>query len=128
MIKETGIDLVEVSRIQRTIKSKGKKFLSKVFTPYEIKYCRKYKRFPYPHFAVRFAAKEAFLKAIKSGWGTKKSPAWKEIEVRNLPNKAPKINLYGKALKIYHGMKVKQIHISLTHTDSYALAIIILEG
>ncbi|GAI93660.1 unnamed protein product, partial [marine sediment metagenome] len=134
MIKGLGVDLVETIRIRKTIETRGEKFLKRVFTSDEIKYCLKYKRsdatirsvpypnvptlrsgsrlrvgasgrVPYPHFAARFAAKEAFLKAIGTGWGRKISPAWKEIEVEKPSGKPPKIILHGKALKIYHRMK-----------------------
>lgn len=145
MIKGIGIDLVEIDRFKKVIKRQGKKFLERVFTPAEINYCLN-KRLPYPHFAARFAAKEAFLKAIGTGWGAKNSPYWTEIEVKKLPGKPPKIILKGKAFQHIRklsdavfslppcarnrsasGGKVKIIHLSLTHTTNYASAIIIIE-
>jgi holo-[acyl-carrier protein] synthase len=128
MIKGIGIDLVEVERIRQSIKRQGRKFMERVFTPAEIKYCLKRKRFLYQHFAVRFASKEAFLKALGTGWGAKNSPYWTEIEIQKLPDKPPRIILKGKALQHISKLKAKQIHLSLTHTSTYASAIVILEG
>ena len=138
MIKGIGIDLIEIDRFKKAIKRQGKKFLERVFTPAEIKYCLRHKRLSYQHFAARFAAKEAFLKAIGTGWGTKSSPQWTEIEVKALPRKPPAIILKGKALWHIRRLKVKrtrltgrqvgQVHLSLTHTLNYAAAIIVIEG
>jgi len=128
MIKGIAIDLIEVARIRKAIKTQGKKFLQMIFTGREIAYCLKHKQDPYQHFAARFAAKEAFLKAIKTGWGTSKSPNWREIEVKISSGGEPTLALSGKARAIARKLKVKQIHLSLTHSGSYAAAIIILEG
>lgn len=128
MIKGIGIDLVEINRFKQVMQRQGKKFLERVFTPSEIKYCLKYKRNSYQHFAVRFAAKEAFLKAIGTGWGTKTSPQWADIEVAKLLGKPPKIILTGKALQHLRRLKAKRVHLSLTHTQDYAAAIVILES
>ena len=130
MIKGIGIDLVEIDRFKKAIKRQGKKFLERVFTPAEINYCLN-KRLPYPHFAARFAAKEAFLKAIGTGWGTKNSPYWTEIEVinkiSNPKSQIPNLKLSGKAKLICRKLKVTSFHLSLTHTANYASAIIIIE-
>jgi holo-[acyl-carrier protein] synthase len=127
MIKGIGIDLVEVKRISQTLKKQGKRFLWRVFTPSEIKYCLEHKRAPNEHFAARFAAKEAFLKAIGTGWGSGDSPSWTEIEVVNLSNKTPQLRLKGKALWHIRKLKAKRIHLSLAHTVDYASAIAIIE-
>jgi len=127
MIKGVGMDIVEIERIRKALKTQGKRFLHKVFTSKETAYCLKHKRAPHQHFAARFAAKEAFLKAIKTGWGTSKSPNWREIEVKISSGGAPTLALSGKARAMTRKLKVKQIHLSLTHTESYAAAIVILE-
>ncbi|MFH0888646.1 MAG: holo-ACP synthase [Planctomycetota bacterium] len=133
MIKGIGIDLVEINRFKQVMQRQGKKFLERIFTPSEIKYCLKHKgEASYQHFAVRFAAKEAFLKAIGTGWGAKNSPYWTEIEVINkIPNpksQIPNLRLSGKAKSICRKLKVTRFHLSLTHTRDYAAAIIILES
>lgn len=128
MIKGIGIDLVEIDRFKQVINRQGNKFLERVFTPSEIKYCLKHKKNSYQHFAVRFAAKEAFLKAIGTGWGTKTAPQWTEIEVAKLSGKPPEIILTGKAFQHLRRLKAKRTHLSLTHTQDYAAAIVILES
>jgi len=77
--------------------------------------------------AARFAAKEAFLKAIGTGWGTKQSPHWKEIEILNDKSGRPFVKLSGKARQIARRQGIKHIHLSLTHTTTYALAFVICE-
>ena len=124
MIYGTGIDLVHIKRIEKVIERWGDRFIHRVFTPGEIKIC--YNRsFTAAAFSLRFAAKEAFLKAIGTGWGTKQSPKWQEIEVAK--NQPPAIKLSGKAQLIRRWLKASKIHLSLTHTKEYAAAVVILE-
>jgi holo-[acyl-carrier protein] synthase len=125
MIIGIGIDLVEIHRINKLIKSPG---LSRVFTPDEIKYCKSKKNCA-ESFAARFAAKEAFLKAIGTGWGTSKSPSFSQIEViRN--KKAPflSLRLTGKAKETASKMKVNKIHLSVAHSGENAVAVVLLES
>lgn len=119
MIKSIGTDLVEISRIKKLLLKKS--YLARLFTPKEIKYCLGKSR-PAESFAARFAAKEAFLKAIGTGWGTKHSPKWTEIEILNTPS--PTMKLSGKAREIVQGYT----HLSLAHTQEYALAVVVLES
>ncbi|HLD36594.1 MAG TPA: holo-ACP synthase [Planctomycetota bacterium] len=130
MIIGIGIDLVEVKRVKALL---NKPNLGRIFTAQEIKYCRS-KANPAESFAARFAAKEAFLKAIGTGWGTAQSPNWNEIEVvahpvSRIPHpKAVPLQLSGKAQKIAGRLGVKHTQLSLTHTKDYAVAVVILEG
>ena len=126
MLIGIGIDLVEISRIKKTFYKEG--LLKRVFTPAEITNCRLKGVKQAESFAVRFAAKEAFLKAIGTGWGTKHSPLWKEIEVLTDKRGAPYIKLSGKARQIAHKQGIRKIHLSLTHTAQHAVAIVICES
>ncbi len=121
MIKGLGTDLVEVSRM--AVKIKKNEFLILAFSTSEISYCES-KKSPSQHFAARFAAKEAYMKAIGSGWINKAN--FKEIEVRNNTEGAPIITLYGDTLSYFNQSKFKHIFVSLTHTKSMASATVII--
>ena len=106
----TGIDIIEIDRIEHAIQRWGDSFLEHVFTEGEIRYAKKHHR-PTQHFAVRFAAKEAVLKAL----GDNANVSWKDIEIKNDPN--------GKPLCRYNNPKFKyHIHVSLSHSRNYAVA------
>ncbi len=83
----TGVDIIEVNRIEESINSLGEKFLKRVFTDYEIEYCNSKKNMKYQHFAARFAAKEAIFKAISNSLKTKYDITWTDIEIRNDENR-----------------------------------------
>jgi len=118
MIIGIGIDLIEVKRVKALLKRPN---LGRIFTVQEMKYCRS-KANPVESFAARFAAKEAFLKAIGTGWGTAQSPQFNEISVQTRD-----LNLSGKAKSICQKLKVIRTHLSLTHAGGYAMAVVILE-
>ena len=130
MIIGIGIDLIEVRRVKALL---NKPNLGRIFTASEIRYCRS-KANPAESFAARFAAKEAFLKAIGTGWGTADSPRWNEIEVIRHPASGIRhpqpvsLILSGKAKSICQKLKVIRTCLSLTHTKDYAMAVVILEG
>lgn len=126
MIIGVGIDLVEIRRINDLLKRKSKN-LSRIFTTFEITYSQS-KANPAESFAARFVAKEAFLKAIGTGWGVRQSPKWHEIEIVNTKTNCPILKLHGKANSICNRLKIKKLHLSLTHTKQYALAVVLLEG
>lgn len=84
---KTGIDIIEVERIEEAINSLGEKFLKRVFTDYEIKYCNSKNNMKYQHFAARFAAKEAIFKAISSCLESKYDITWTDIEIKNDENR-----------------------------------------
>lgn len=124
VIVGTGIDLAEVDRIQAAIERYGPRFVERIFTPGEIAYVeRKANRFE--RYAARFAAKEAGMKAIGTGW--RRGIRWHDFEVANLPGGRPTLNLHGKAAEFAARLGVKRIALSLTHTAQYGMAIVILE-
>jgi holo-[acyl-carrier protein] synthase len=124
MIIGTGIDICEVPRIAQSIARFGVRFLHRVFTDDEIRYCES-KKNSVERYAARFAAKEAAMKAL--GTGASRGVTWRSIEVAHAPGGRPIVNLDGGAKQIADRLGVKRISLSLTHTDSTAMAIVILE-
>ena len=125
MILGTGIDLAEVPRIREAIARYGPRFIERIYTPAEIAYVeRKANRFE--RYAGRFAAKEAGMKAIGTGW--KRGVRWQDFEVANLPSGRPTLKLHGVAARIAAEMGVKAISLSITHTSELGMAQVILEG
>jgi holo-[acyl-carrier protein] synthase len=125
MIVGLGIDIEEVSRVRGAIERYGENFLQRVFTPQEIDYCQR-KRNPYERFAARFAAKEAGMKALGTGW--RRGITWRDFEVSHAPGGKPVLKLSGVALEIYGQMGGTNIALSLTHTATQAIAEVIIEG
>ena len=125
MILGIGIDLVEIARVEQLVQRRGDRALRRLFTAGEVARCGR-ARAPGESLAARFAAKEAFFKAIGTGWG--RGVAWTEIEVCSSPNGAPRIQLSGAAERLAADRGVINIHLSLTHTDTFASAYLILEG
>jgi holo-[acyl-carrier protein] synthase len=125
MILGTGIDLAEVARIREAIGRYGDRFIRRIYTAGEIAYVeRKANRFE--RYAGRFAAKEAGMKAIGTGW--KRGVRWQDFEVSNLPSGRPTLRLHGEAARVAEKMGVKTISISITHTAELGMAHVILEG
>jgi holo-[acyl-carrier protein] synthase len=123
MITGIGTDIIEIGRIKEAIEQYGERFLKRIFTETEIKYCESFNETKYLHYAARFAAKESFSKAI--GTGLTQGFKFKEIGIDNEDNGKPFVVLSG-ALKEKWGMY--KIHISLSHTDGNALAYLVIEG
>ncbi len=124
MIVGTGIDLAEVDRIQASIKRHGDRFIQRIYTPAEIAYVER-KANKYERYAARFAAKEAGMKAIGTGW--RQGVTWHDFEVSNLPSGRPILKLHGKAAEFAAKLGVKHISLSLTHTAANGMAFVILE-
>jgi len=122
MIFGHGIDLIEISRIEGAMKNKA--FTKKVFTSNEISYCEARKN-KYYSYAVRFAAKEAFVKAL--GIGLEKGIKWTDIEIINDQQGKPEIFLSNTAKSIFHNLNLTHAFVSLSHTQEQALASVILE-
>lgn len=120
-----GIDIVEVSRIEALLSQHEERFLERVFTPAEQSHSADRKSRPL-HLAARFAAKEAAMKAL--GTGLASGISWQDVEVVPLPTGAPTLALHAKALERSIGIGAKSWTISLTHTDSYAAAVVIAEA
>jgi len=124
MIYGIGIDLVENIRMEKIINKWGTKFLTRIFSIGEIKYCGKHANSS-THYGARFAAKESFLKAlgIGLGMGVKLS----DIEVINDEKGKPVLVLCGEAKTQIEKRKITEIHLSLTHTQKYSTAMVLLE-
>ena len=116
MIESVGVDIVEVYRIKKAAEKWGDRFIDRIFTPWEINYCRS-KSFPEQSFAARFAVKEAVLKAI--GTGLNKGAKWTSIEVVNDELGQPKVRL-GQSIKEIIG--ARKIIVSMSHTHEHAIA------
>jgi len=114
-----GVDIVNCSRIRKSVKEYGRKFLERVFTEAELEYCLGRKR-EIEHLAGRFAAKEAVLKVL--GTGLRDGIAWTDIEVRNLPSGQPRVVLQGRCREIADQQGLCRILISLSHTPTHAVA------
>jgi holo-[acyl-carrier protein] synthase len=124
MIVGTGVDLCEVARIRASIERFGSRFTERIYTPAEIAYVeRKANRFE--RYAARFAAKEAGMKAIGTGW--KRGVTWHDFEVANLPSGKPTLKLHGVAAEVANRLNVRQVSLSLTHTAELGMAHVILE-
>ena len=124
MIFGTGIDIIEVGRIKKSIQRYSDRFEQKVFTQKEIDYCHS-QADPAKHFAARFSVKEAVLKCF--GTGITGGVLWKDIEVDKKKSGQPVLSLHGKGKKLFNQLKLKHIHISITHDKSYAIAHAIAE-
>jgi len=125
MIVGIGVDIVEVPRIRRAVERYGDRFVGRIFTDQESRYCRRCSH-PEQRFATRFAAKEAALKALGAGWSG--GVRFLDVEVSNNHLGAPKITLAGKALEMSRKLKVNRMHVSLSHHHEFAVAQVILEG
>ena len=123
MIKGIGADIIEISRIKKAvIEDSG--FVTRLFSDEEIEYCNSKNRGEI-HFAARFAAKEAFFKALGTGW--RDGMKWQEISVKNDKLGKPEIKLKGKTLNIFKKKKMDSISLSISHTKEYAVAFVVIE-
>src|SRR5215467_2920426 len=125
MIVGTGIDIAEVPRIAQSISRFGDRFLRRVFTEQEMRYCDS-KANRNERYAARFAAKEAAMKALGTGWNH--GVRWRDIEVNRKPGGRPTIVFYGKAAEFAAKLGAVHIALSLSHTAEQAIAHVILEG
>ena len=125
MIVGTGMDIVNIERIERLVARWGDLFLGRVFTEGEIDRCRRQAR-PSECFALRFAAKEAFLKAIGSGYA--EGIRWTDIEVVNDPRGKPSLLFHRKANDLFQIFRINQALLTLSHDRPFAVAHVLLEG
>lgn len=125
MIVGMGIDVAEVSRIREVIESQKERFLRRVYTASEAAYCEQFKN-KFERYAGRFAAKEAAMKALGTGWT--RGVRWVDLEVVRLRGGRPTICLHGEAKKIADALGVKSIALSITHSASQAIAHVIFES
>jgi holo-[acyl-carrier protein] synthase len=124
MIVGTGVDLAEVPRIKASIERFGVRFTERIYTPAEIAYVER-KANRYERYAARFAAKEAGMKAIGTGWSY--GVRWQDFEVANLPSGKPTLRFHGKAAQIADKLGVRNVSLSITHTAELGMAHVILE-
>jgi len=125
MILGVGIDIIEVTRIAASHEKFGERFLKRILLPDEIQYCLTHK-IPAPFLAARFAAKEAISKAFGTGIGAQLG--WHDLEVRRKESGEPYVVLHGKGLKLLEDRNGRVVLISLSHTQSYAAAVAVLDG
>src|SRR5919197_5685785 len=114
-----GTDIVECVRIARMIERHGELFLTRVYTEREIRYCQARRR-AMEHFAGRWAAKEAILKCLGTGW--RRGIDWTDIEVRNDPDGRPHVHVRGGAKDVMQNLRIADILISISHCRAYATA------
>ena len=124
MIYGIGVDLVNTERIEMVIDRWGERFTARVFTSQEIAFCSR-RAFPPQAYALRFAAKEAFSKAI--GLGMKKGLRWKDIEVYHLSSGRPCLKLHGRAFELCQKEEIICSHLSLSDEEDYGIAMVVLE-
>jgi holo-[acyl-carrier protein] synthase len=124
MIVGTGVDLAEVPRIQASIERFGARFIERIYTPAEIAYVER-KASRWERYAARFAAKEAGMKAIGTGW--RHGVRWQDFEVANLPSGKPTLRLHGVAARVAEKLGVRNVSLSITHTAELGMAHVILE-
>lgn len=125
MIFGTGIDLAEVPRIREAMARYGERFRDRIYTPGEIAYVER-KANKFERYAARFAAKEAGMKALGTGW--RRGVRWKDFEVVNLRSGRPTLVLHGRASEIALEAGVRAISLSLTHTAESGMAFVIFES
>jgi len=124
MILGIGIDIIEIRRFDKSIKKTGGKILKRLFTITERNYCESKKQKSL-HYAARFCAKEAFLKALGTGLDQKIS--WQDISVENSKDGRSKLAVSGEALKVSKKFGVRKIHLSISHSHDFATAVVVLE-
>ena len=125
MIVAIGIDIIEVARI-REVLLRTPRFRERVFTPAERAYCDNRGAVAAQHYAARFAAKEAALKALQTGW--RGGISWQDVEVASRESGAPYLILHGLVLELFKSAGATAAHLSLSHTTEHAIAQVVLEG
>lgn len=125
MIVAIGIDIVDIARVEEVFARRGERFRNRIFTQGEIAYCEGCAS-RLESYAARFAAKEAAMKALGTGWGG--GVGWQDLEVVRAETGAPLIQLHGRALERMRELGAQKAHLSLTHSRGLAVAQIILEG
>ncbi|MCC6492209.1 MAG: holo-ACP synthase [Pirellulales bacterium] len=120
-----GADVIECLRIAQMIERHGELFIQRVYTDHEIAYCST-KKAATQHYAGRWAAKEAVLKALGTGWV--RGISWRDVEIRHKPGGAPTVTLRGGAREVFERSGISEMHISISHCRTHAIAYAIAEG
>ncbi len=124
MVLAIGIDVVEIERIERAVERLGDRFLDRVFTPAEREYCDA-RAARFVHYAGRFAAKEAAMKALGTGWA--EGVAWREVEILPSAGGPPKLSLHGVARERFDALGATRALVSISHTHALAVAQVLFE-
>jgi holo-[acyl-carrier protein] synthase len=124
MIIAIGIDIIEIARVEAVFSRQGERFRKRVFTESEVAYCER-RALRLSSYAARFAAKEAAMKALGTGWAD--GVRWRDIEIVRDEKGAPTLRLHGRALERMHEIGARRAHVSLTHSQETAMAQVILE-
>jgi len=124
VIISIGVDIIEVGRVRETI-ARTPRFAERVFTDAERAYCESRGAAAAQHYAARFAAKEAALKALQTGWSG--GISWQDVEVGAKDSGAPVISFHGRARELYEQTGAARAHLSIAHTTEHAIAEVILE-
>lgn len=124
MVLAIGIDVVEIDRIERAVERLGDRFLDRIFTPAERAYCDA-RAARFVHYAGRFAAKEAAMKALGTGWA--EGVAWREVEILPSGVGAPQLTLTGEARARFDAMGATRALVSISHTHTVAVAQVVYE-
>ena len=125
MIVSIGIDIIEVARI-REVLQRTPRFRERVFTAAEQAYCDSRGVVAEQHYAARYAAKEAALKALQTGW--RGSISWQDVEISSLESGVSRITFHGEARKIFEALGATSVHLSMSHTTEHAIASVVLES
>ncbi len=125
MVLGVGSDLIEISRIEESVRRYGERFLQRVYTEGEISFCQRKLKHAGESFAARFAAKEAAAKAL--GTGISRGISWREIEIRREPGERPRVFLSGRAAERAAAMGVRSIQVTLSHSRDVAMAVVLVE-
>ena len=125
MIIGIGIDAVELERFRESLERYGERIKNRLFTKHEQEYCDRFSS-PLEHYAVRFAAKEAFMKAI--GTGKTNQVYWCDVEIVNEPSGKPILAIKGAAAGITAGLGASRLHVSLSHSRTIAAAVVVIEN
>jgi len=120
-----GLDIAEIDRIEAAITRHGTPFLERVFTPGEVAYCERYRN-KFERYAGRFAAKEAAMKALGTGW--RRGVRWRDIEVTRELSGKPTLRLEGVARQVADALGVRNISLTISHSGNWALAEVIFES
>jgi holo-[acyl-carrier protein] synthase len=120
-----GLDIAEIDRIEAALTRHGPPIFERLYTPAEIAYCESF-RAKFERYAGRFAAKEAAMKALGTGWGS--GVRWRDIEVMREPTGKPSLRLHGVAGQLAERLGVKNISLTITHSGNLALAEVIFEN
>jgi holo-[acyl-carrier protein] synthase len=128
MVVSVGVDIVEVERIRRALEDPriGRRFRDRVFTEKEVQYCEKKRRGSYESYAGRFAAKEAVMKALGTGWGAK--VRWLDIEVARARSGKPEIVLHDKTAELAQQLGIRRWSLSISHTSHHGLAYVVAQN